>query len=167
MLTPVADVLPSLSVGTHIRPLTLDELPLCLPFGEAFMTEKQIPGVFNPEVFLKNWTAYLTQYPAVILGLWRGRSLVGGIGGIVFPDLNTGEKIAIEFFWYVGKDDRGSSWSARLPLKFKHWARTQGATRLRMIHLLEPNETPSSVKLADFYASLGLRPIEVAFDGPI
>lgn len=150
-----------------IRALGLNELPLCLPFGEAFTVEKQLPDKFDPDVFLKTWTGYLTQYPAVIFGLWDGARLVGGIGGMVFPDSNTGVKAAIEFFWYVDPVYRNTLGAARLPLRFKAWGKQHDAKRLRMIHLLMPGETPSTVKLAGFYGSLGMRPIEVAFDGPI
>lgn len=153
--------------GLQIRPLTVDELPLCAPFGVAFMTEKQVPGTFSLEIFTKNWTMFLTQYPAIILGLWRGDRLIGGLGGMISPDLNTGEQIAIEFFWYVDADARHGTWPLRLLTRFRHWGAEHGAARLRMIHLLDLNESPSTVKLARVYAKLGLRPIEVGYDAPI
>ena len=151
----------------QIRALTVQELPKCLPLGAAFMAEKQVPGTFSGDVFVKNWTSFLTQFPAVIFGLWKDTELIGGIGGMVFPDLNTGVPAAIEFFWYVGTEHRNTIWSVKLVLRFRKWGRDRGAQRFRMIHLLEPGEDPSTVKLAGFYQKLGLRPIEVSYDGPI
>ena len=151
-----------------IRPLTLDELPLCVPFGKAFVREKHVPGEFSPETFIKNWTMFLSAYPAVIFGLWEDMALVGGIGGMIFPDLNTGTPCAIEFFWYVDPAHRNTLGAARLPLTFKKWGKRHGAERFRMIHLLDEGEDPSTVKLSKFYTkTLKLRPMEVCFDGPI
>jgi len=151
-----------------IRPLTIEELPLCVPFGQAFIEEKQVPGTFSPETFIKNWTLFLSAYPSTIFGLWQDKQLVGGIGGMIHPDLNTGVLCAIEFFWYVTPAYRKTLWAARLPLTFRKWAKRHGAERFRMVHLLEPGEDPAAVKLAEFYTrTLKLRPVEVCFDGPI
>lgn len=151
-----------------IRPLTVEELPLCVRFGQAFMTEKQVPGEFSPEAFLKNWTLFLSAYPAVIFGLWDDKELIGGIGGMIFPDLNTGTPCAIEFFWYVDPAHRNTLGAARLPLTYKKWAKEHGAKRFRMVHLLEEGEDPKAVKLDRFYQkTMKLRPIEVCFDGAI
>lgn len=152
----------------RIRPLTIEELPLCVPFGQAFMQEKKVPGEFSPETFLKNWALFLSAYPSVIFGLWEGRQLVGGIGGMIFPDLNTGTPCAIEFFWYVDKDYRNTIGAAKLPLAYRQWAKEHGAKRFRMVHLLDDGEDPKAVKLDRFYRkTLKLRPVEVCFDGPI
>mgnify|MGYP003385239990 CR=1 FL=1 len=151
----------------NIRQITIAELPLCLPFGQAFMTEKQLPDQFSEETFLNNWTAYLTRYNGVILGLWDEARLVGGIGGIVCPDVYTGVPSLTEMFWYVDESCRRTLLAARLQCRFRAWGKERGAQRFRMIHMLEPGETPSTVKLAGFYERMGLRPIEVGFDGPI
>lgn len=150
-----------------IRPVMLEDLPKCLPFGQAFMTEKQVPGRFSPETFLKAWTSFLASGQGIIYGLWNGEDLAGGLGGFVYPDLNTGETCAIEAFWYVGKDDRGTTWPVRLVHAFRKWGKKHGATRFRMIHLLMEGEDPSTVKLAGYYQKIGLRPIEVVYDGTI
>lgn len=151
-----------------IRPLTIQELPLCVPFGPAFMKEYDLPGVFNPDVFLKNWAYFLQSLTAVLYGLWDDERLIGGIGGIVHPDLNTGDLHAVECFWYVGPIYRNTFMAGRLPLTFKKWGKHQGAVRWKMIHLLAEDEDPSTVKLAGFYErACKLKANEVVFDGPI
>ncbi|MGL5934086.1 MAG: hypothetical protein ACRCZI_00535, partial [Cetobacterium sp.] len=106
-----------------IRPLTIDELPLCLPYGPAFMEEYHLPGTFSQKTFLQNWTLWLTSFPAIMFGLWEDVHLVGGIGGMIHPDLNTGDLLAIEFFWYVDPAYRNTLLAARLPLTFKKWGK--------------------------------------------
>lgn len=150
-----------------VRPVRVEELTHCLPFGVAFMREKQVPGTFSQETFLKAWTAFLSSGQGVLYGLWNGDELVGGLGGFVYPDLNTGEPCAIEAFWYVRKEDRGTTWPVRLVHAFRKWGKKHGATRFRMIHLLMDGEDPSTVKLAGYYTTIGLRPIEVVYDGAI
>ncbi len=151
-----------------IRPLTIEELPRCLPFGPAFMKEKDLPGEFSPETFLKNWTLFLSAYPSVIFGLWHEKGLVGGIGGMIHPDLNTGMLYAVEFFWYVDPAHRNTLGAARLPLTFKKWGKRNGAERWKMIHFLDKGEDPTAVKLAAFYRdALKMSANEVVFDGPL
>lgn len=150
-----------------IRPLTVEELPLCEPFGVAFHQEKAIPGEFSLQEFLKNWRLFLSSGIGVLYGLFRDGQLVGGIGGILTADVTTGTLVASELFWYVQPEDRHGTWPIRLVKTLREWGATKGATRFRMVHILMPNESPSTVKLAHVYRHLGLRPIEVAYDGPI
>lgn len=155
-------------VALTIRPLTIEELPLCLPYGPAFMKEYDLPGTFSPEEFLKNWTLWLTAYPAIMYGLWDNTHLAGGIGGMIHPDLNTGDRLAVEFFWYVEPSYRNTLLAARLPLTFKKWGKRNGAVRWKMIHLLSPGEDPATVKLARFYEGVcKMKASEVVFDGPL
>lgn len=151
----------------EIRPLALEDLLLCESFGHAFHAEKAIPGAFSLEVFLKNWSTFLGSGIGTIFGLWNGMNLVGGIGGIVVADLTTGELVVNELFWYVDPAFRKGSWPIRLLHEFRRWGREKGAVRLRMVHILMPNESASTVRLAHVYRNMGLRPIEVAYDGPI
>lgn len=151
-----------------IRPLTVEELPLCLPFGPAFLREKDLPGVFSEEVFLKNWRFFLSSFPSVIFGLWQDRELVGGLGGMIHPDLNTGVRYAVELFWYVDPSHRKTLGAARLPLTFKKWGKRNGAERWKMIRLLKKGEDLSAVKLEAFYVDgLKMSASEVVFDGPL
>lgn len=150
-----------------IRILTPGEFPLCLPYGERFHQEMDVPGLFSPETFLTKWGQFYTLDLGAIFGLWRGDELIGGLGGVAVPDLTTGQLIASELFWYVREDSRYGTWPIRLVKTFQHWGRDRGAVRFRMVHLLRHDEDPSTVKLASVYRHLGLRPIEVAYDGPI
>jgi len=150
-----------------IRALTVKELPQCKVFGQQFMAEKALPGTFNLKHFTATWTTFLASGQGVIYGLWNSETLVGGLGGFLFPDLNTGEQTVIEAFWFVRNEDRGTTWPVRLVHAFRKWGKKRGAQRFRMVHLLMDGEDPSTVKFAGFYQKLGLRPIEVSYDGEI
>jgi GNAT superfamily N-acetyltransferase len=152
---------------TYIKPIRVDQLPLCYKFGRAFHEERDVPGTFSEETFCKNWTLFLQSPITTMLGLWKDGQLVGGIGGIVMADLTTGDMAASELFWYVDPEHRGGSWSVRLIKEFRAWGKSIGATRFRMVHMLMKTEHPSEVKLHALYEHLGLRAVEVAFDGPI
>lgn len=153
-------------MSDQIRPLRVDELSKLKVFGEAFFAEKQLPGHFNLEHLVKNWKAWLTNgaIKAVIFGWFKDGELVGVLAGMIFPDLYTGEDVAIEHFWYVLEEHRQGTGGVKLLKTFKNWAHKHGAKRLRMIHLIMPDEDPATVKLAAFYAKLGFRPIEVNYD---
>lgn len=148
-----------------IRPLAIEEIYLCVESGYAFHAEKAVPGSFNPDIFTQNWTKFMNSGLGTIFGLWKGYDLVGGLGAYLSPDITTGELIANEFFWFVREGERKGSWPLRLVMEYKAWAIASGATRWRMVHLLMPNESPSNVRLAHFYRRLGLRPLEVGYDG--
>jgi hypothetical protein len=154
----------------QIRELHQDELWLCSQFGQEFHDEKVL-GAFSFDVFFKNWTAIYTQGIGIIFGLFDDQDqLIGGIGGVVTDDLTSGLSTMHELFWFVEKAKRHTTgrWPLRLVYRLREWGKLHGATRLRMVHLLEPGEDPATVRLADIYTHiLKLRPLEVVFDGPI
>ena len=155
----------------QVRPLEVYELPLCLPFGHAFFRELQLPGTFNEDVFLKNWTTYLTSYGARIFSLWEGETLIGGIGGMLAPDVFTGEKICQEFFWFIAPEYRHRTGALRLFKRFKRWGKESGASRLRMVRMLSADQseklTTGDDALDALYRTVGGRPIEIAYDIPL
>lgn len=151
---------------TTIRPLTLEELPRCVYSARAFHAEKQLPGKLVPDVFLKNWTTFLTSCTAVILGLFHEDKLVGGIGGMITPDLSDGRIAATEMFWYMLPEHRGGMNAFKLIDAFEAWAHEQGAEEFRMVHMLEPDEDPSTVSLGPIYKRRKYRPLEVAYYKP-
>jgi hypothetical protein len=150
-----------------IRPLTVDEIYLCVDYGYQFHKEKQVPGDFNAEVFMRNWTIFMNSGLGAILGLWNGDELVGGLGCYLSPDITTGQMTANEFFWFVREGERKGSWPLRLVHAYKAWGKAHGAVRFRMVHLLMPNESVATVRLAYFYRRLGMRPIEVGYEGEL
>lgn len=154
----------------NIRELDIDELWLCSQFGKDFHDEKLLADDFSFETFHDNWTRFYQQGIGIIFGLFDEEDLIGGIGGLLSPDLTSGKLKLHELFWYVDKEKRQTTgrWPLRLVYRLREWGKSHGATGFRMIHLLLPGETPSSVALADIYVKLlHMRPLEVCFEGPI
>ena len=141
-----------------IRPLTVAELPLCLEGGKSFFDEGKMPGGFKPEVFLTNWRRLLVTSQGVVLGMFRADgAIMGALGGLLAPDLNNGDLLAVECFFYMIPSERGSG--VRLLYAYEDWARSQGCIRAAMVHLqhLQPE------RLGQLYERLGYRKIEVCY----
>lgn len=161
-----------------IRPLTLKELKLCEPYGKAFYAEKGIPGEFSIQAFTKMWTGYITQYNGIMLGLWDGEKLVGGLGGMVAPDINSGLLSAVEFLLFVDQPYRGGDGWIRLVDRFFEWGKSKGAVRKRLATMLLKDEDPFFKKSRDgksqaraldrlYRRRWGLRPVEIGYDAPM
>ena len=143
-----------------IRPLTIDELPLCVPFAQEFHEELKLPGKMIPEIFMKNWTTFLTTYPSVILSLWKEEVLLGGLGAMIVPDLFDGRLCGHEMFIFIRKSERGGSGFLRLLKAFRAWWIERGAVEGRLAHM-EHAETDEA--LDRLYRKLGYRPIERSY----
>ena len=160
----------------YIRPLTIDELDLCYPFGEQFHQEKVLPSPFSAADFLANWEHFYRTGIGVIFGLYEEANhvnddlLIGGIGGILAKDLTSGKLTMNELFWYVQKDKRHSTnrWPLHLVHHLRAWGRLRHATDFRMTHMLLKGEDPYAESLHAIYTRLlKLVPVEVNFMGPI
>lgn len=148
---------------TDIRPLKVHEIHLCTPFGEQFHQELHLPGQFIPEHFVNTWLMLLSSCPSTILGLWQEDTLIGGLGGMIAPDLYDGRLYAQEFFWFIGKPHRHGTGALRLLRAFEQWARDHQATEIRMVHLVGSQE----VSLEALYRKLGYATVEVCYRKPL
>ena len=146
-----------------VRALELTELPLCESFAREFHAEKKLPGVFKPEVFLKNWTEFLTRYEAIIFTLWYDAKLVGGLGAMITPDLSDGRRTASEMFWYVTREARNGLDPWKLVDRFEFWGEIMDVDEYRLTHLLMPGEDPAHVRLAPLYKRRKYTPLEVGY----
>jgi len=122
-----------------IRPLTVRDLPLCVPFGHAFFQEFQLRGTFNPPHFLRTWEVFVGQLGATVLGLYQDEQLIGGLGALASPDVFTGERVATEMFWYIDQDQRTGTGALRLLRAFEAWGLSQGVAELRLAHFMMKN----------------------------
>lgn len=143
-----------------IRLLRVEELPLCEPFARAFHEELSLPGVFSMEAFTKTWSFLLTcpTLSAVILGLWDGETLIGGLGAMMADDLNTGAPTANELFWFVDAAHRKGPGAFKLVREFESWGDAHDARDFRLVHMLSKD----GLRFEKIYERMGYRPIEVA-----
>ncbi len=127
-------------ISLSTRPLTIDALPLCVPFGRQFFEEFELRGVFNPEHFLNTWTAFFWAVPSTVIGLYHNEELIGGLGAIVSPDMFTGDKVATELFWYIGASNRSGTGALRLLRAYEEWGLRLQVDELRIAHFKMKND---------------------------
>ena len=82
----------------------------------------------------------------------------GGLGGIVTPDLNTGELMAIEQFWYVDRQARGRG--LLLLTAFEDWAMSQNAVRVIIGHIWDEDRGEAWKRL---FAMKHYEPLEIHY----
>lgn len=145
-----------------IRPLLVEELLQCVSGAEGFHREFHLPGQLIQDVFIQNWTTFLTTMTATILTAWRGDHLLGGLGALVHPDLNDGRLVATEMFWYVKPEARTSMAAVRLLKAFIVWGETR-AVETRITHMLGG---PHDAQLDRLYRKLGYVPLEKGWYRP-
>lgn len=127
--------------------------------GPSFFNECGLPGTFKHEAFLHNWTLFLEKNIGAMWALVKGDKILGVLGGILAPDMNNGDMMAVETFWYVLPEARGSLDSIRLLMTFEIWAQNVGAKRIMMAHLL--SSMPE--KLKEYYEKRGYRALEINY----
>jgi len=140
--------------------MEIHELPDIARLGHEFYGEAGFPcGEFIPDVFVKSWTGFLEAGLGVIFA-WRiDGEIVGGIGGLRFPDPNNGDLTATELFWFITKEHRGGPAATKLLRQFEAWAVESGCKRASMVNL----ENEGSKGLPQFYARMGYRPLETQY----
>lgn len=140
-----------------VRALTVNELAEAAQMGPAFFAEGGLPGSFVPDIFATKWASLIEQGIGFILGLFREGKLSGAFGAIVAEDLNNGELVANECFWFVQPEARGRGFE--LLLAYEEEARKRGAKRCSMIHL----KALQSERLGELYERRGYAPIETSY----
>lgn len=142
----------------QIRQATVNDVERLVPIGQAFFAEFALPGRFNPTHFCQMWERVFTSGLAVVVIAERDDEVVGAIGVLLYPDLNTGDLWAQETFWYVAQEQRRSRVGIELFIAMECLVRERGAVGMRMIHL-----TTSDARLQKWYAKRGYRPLEVCY----
>lgn len=141
-----------------IRALTEADLLACAPLGLSFFSEANLPGRFIPSVFVESWTWLLSSGAGKLFGAFDGDRLLGAIGGVIAPDVNDGELVAQEMFWYVMPECRRDG--ITLLSTYLDALRAAGVKRYSLACL---ETMPRSVER--YYIRLGLRPTERVFVG--
>ena len=124
--------------------------------GEKFFKEGRLPGSFKPEVFKANWVALIRGGFGKI---WLLEECKGGLGVLVTKDINDGDTIITEAFWYVLPELRGGLLGLRLYCAMEEYAKQVKASRILMIHY----HATMDYRLPKFYEKRGYRPIETHY----
>jgi GNAT superfamily N-acetyltransferase len=104
--------------------------------GEAFVREAQYPGSFKVGVFKRNWDMLLSRNMGAMWIVRKGAAIAGALGAVVHPDINDGDLVAQEAYWFIAPEYRGGMTGIRLLNEFEAWAAANGVKRILFAHLL-------------------------------
>jgi GNAT superfamily N-acetyltransferase len=136
-----------------IREATLKDLPAIDMLARQFSEASRFVE-YRQEPFLLTWANILVSGDGVIFLLDEG---AGTLGAMKYPDPNTGELVAVEFFWFVDPAKRGKG--IALLKRFEEWAKENKCHKVIMAHLID--SMPE--KLGRFYSKCGYRAVEVHY----
>lgn len=141
-----------------IRTATVDDLKNMGECAEQFYASSRFLKNFNLDRFCAVWADLITKGVGVIFGLFDDVGKVcGAIGGVVSPDLYSGEPIAHEFYWFVLEGYRGKG--IQMYRAFEAWARERECTQIQMVHLTDS----MAEQLGHVYERLGFVQAEVRY----
>lgn len=116
-----------------LRNATAADLPRLANLAEQFYSASRFLKRFDLERFCTVWRTLLEGGSGVVFLLEDEGAIAGTLGGMLYPDLYSGDLIATEFFWFVDPANRGGG--MQLYRAFEAWACANHATEIRMVHL--------------------------------
>lgn len=140
-----------------IRQATIEDLPLIEPGAREFYAKSRFLRNFDMAHFRKNWEYLLVSGIGTIFLLIEHDKVIGFLGGTKFPDINSGELIASECFWFVRESSRGGG--GLLYRAFERWAKDSKCKQIQMVHLTD--SMPED--LESFYRNIGFEKAEVRY----
>lgn len=124
-----------------------------------FLNESKVPGKFKFEAFIENWTNLINSNVGIMWVSVVDNQIAGALGALLFPDINSGELVVMEAFWFMGSEARGSKEALKLLNQLEYFAKEVEATRITLVHL--KNLSPE--KLKQFYEKKGYVEIETHY----
>lgn len=143
-----------------IREATAEDLPRLKDLAEEFCRTTKFLRGFDFDKFCASWKQLISG-PGVIFLAESTRGLDGALGGVAFPDVNSGLLVCAEFFWMMRVGRRGGG--LRLYSEFEKWARAQGCVEMRMVALAD--SMPEEVE--KIYLRRGFERMEIQFSKPL
>jgi GNAT superfamily N-acetyltransferase len=141
-----------------IRIATDNELHGIAQLGPKFWSESKLPGDFKPEVFVENWKKIIAKdQGCIIFNQDEKGGINGAIGLLVYQDINDGELVMQEAFWFVSPESRG--FGLRLLKKAEEIAKMINVRRFVMTHLLNGYAD----QLSRLYPRMGFKALEINY----
>jgi GNAT superfamily N-acetyltransferase len=137
-----------------IRAAAVEDIPRIVAMGERFMSNPDYNGkiAINPER-LSGFAKRLIGGEGVLLLNEREGQITGMLGMLVYDHPMSGEKTAVELFWWVNPESRGDG--IRLMKRAEQIAIESGAKRMQMV---APND-----KVARVYQKFGYEFVESTY----
>lgn len=145
-----------------IRPITtLDGITddQLRELGDGFITEAGIKAKFSPSHFRNFWKTAMNMGVAHFWAAYNDKQVYGLLGMILSQCPFSGDVIAIEMFWYIHPDHRGSITGAQMFSLASRWAQKVGAKRIIFSSIVQN----TAAKLVAFYEHAGFKQLETHF----
>lgn len=140
-----------------IRELPVEQLWLTREIAHSFFAESGLPGTLDFDYWTGRWQQLIKDLDiGVILVYEQDGAIKGILGGLCVRCTMTAQLEAIESFWYVMPEVRGSIGGVKLLKAFEAWAQGRGAQRIKMAYLTHVNPVPT----ASLYARMGYSSLE-------
>lgn len=140
-----------------IRSLTVQELHQYLPRLHDAEDQLAKGRPMNTQRFVEKWEQWYALGIGTVLGYWHQGQLGATLGAIVSPDLYDDQPTALELFFNVRPEARGTiGWRGLLPA-YRAWATAKGATTLYL------SRWASCPRLGDLYRKLGFEESEIYY----
>lgn len=121
-----------------------------------FHSEAKLPSRFIPDVWESSWSGVVGSGAAAVLIDEDEGEISGTIGFFVYKDMNDGDLVAVEAFWFVKKFSRGAG--LKLLKTAERHLRMMGCKRIHMVHLAGLNS-----RLGGIYKRFGYTDLEHTF----
>jgi GNAT superfamily N-acetyltransferase len=144
-------------ITPELRTVIPNELRGMEDIAQQFYSSTAHLRGFDIRKFERTWKPLLESGNGIIIAIFDGSYMLGAIGGAKYEDINSGEKVAAELFWYVRPEARGRGIS--LYREFESWAKQNGCTQIRMAFLVD--SMPHKVESA--YIRMGFHEAEKLF----
>lgn len=143
----------STSTDTNIIEISHADVPKLFSLAEEFFDKSELGVKFNPAYFALSMSQLIAIGAGAAFAL---EDYSGAIGGFLFTDKGTGQRVADEWFFYIRPENRKGWTGVKLFKRFERWAKENGATRLITGSL--PNR-----RLNTLYDRLGYKHLETRF----
>lgn len=140
-----------------IKILSVEDIPEAMDLLQKFRDTAPVPGRLDRKVFSDNWTQLMGIGAGALIGAYSDKGLIGCLGLILSKDINDGDLVAQETFWFVDPSARGVG--VKLLLWAEKWAKEMGFARILMGHL----HNEEGKHLPGIFQRMGYKPAEVTY----
>lgn len=139
-----------------VRRLNQQQVSSLVEPGRRFCEEAGLPPL-NPETFTAFFQGVLSQGIGVVFECEHNGVPISWMGGFVTQDPFSGERTAMESFWFSSPDSRGRGMV--LLRAFEEWAKEVEADKIIMVHLSALNPE----RLGKIYERRGYATLETNY----
>ncbi len=147
----------AVAVKPFVRQATMEDVPAVQAMFAEFVRSTQYQKYVgqNPEASTALIAQLVAHEDGGLFVVQAEDGLIGMFGVMVYSHPFSGERVAVEAFWWLNPDRRG--YGVYLLRRAESWAKEKGAKRLSM---MAPCDKP---RVAEIYERLGYEAVELTY----